>query len=79
MSNGGILTKGDNLSRPDPELEDWDQILGQVVLVLRRERMIPLTRGRSGFAAKWIALLSRKNLTPGILAAKMKNLAGVIR
>ena len=74
--NGRILTKGDNLPRPDPELEDWGRILGRVVSVLRRDRMIPLTKGPLGFAAKWIALLSKKNVTPGILAAKMKGLTG---
>jgi signal peptidase I len=77
MPNGRILTKGDNLLRPDPELEGWNQILGQVVMILRRERMITLTRGGSGFAAKWIAILSRNNLSPGILALKMKAFIGI--
>lgn len=78
-SNGEILTKGDNLLRPDPKLEDRSQILGQIVSVLRRDRAIPLDRGPLGFAAKWIALLSRKNATPGILAAKIKDLTGRTR
>ena len=69
-----ILTKGDNLPQPDPELEDGGRILGQVVSVLRRDRMISLTKGPLGHAAKWIAFLSRKNVTPGILAAKLKGL-----
>jgi signal peptidase I len=72
--NRRILTKGDNLPRPDPELEDGSRILGQVISVLRGDRMISLTKGPLGFAAKWIAFLSRKNVTPGILAAKMKGL-----
>jgi hypothetical protein len=72
--NHRILTKGDNLPRPDPELEDGGRILGRVISVLRRDRMISLTKGPLGFAAKWIAFLSRKNVTPGILAAKMKGL-----
>ena len=73
-SNGRILTKGDNLPRPDPELENQGPILGQIVSVLRRDRAIPLNRGPLGLAAKWIALLSRKNVTPGILAARIKDL-----
>ncbi len=79
ISKGGYLTKGDNLPRPDPELKSWDQILGQVVLVLRGERLIPLTKGPSGFLGKWIAFLSRRNLTPGILAVKAKHLVGMSR
>jgi len=72
--NRRILTKGDNLPRPDPELKDGDRILGRAVSVLRNDLMISRTKGPLGFAAKWIAFRSRKNVTPGILAAKMKGL-----
>jgi signal peptidase I len=77
--NSEILTKGDNLPRPDPKLVDQDHVLGQVIYVVRRGRMIPLTGGVHGFGAKWVALLSRKNLTPGILWAKVKDLMGIKR
>jgi signal peptidase I len=74
-----ILTKGDNLPQPDPKPVGRDRVIGQVIYVMRRGCMIPLTRGRYGLGAKWIALLSRKNLTPGILAARVKALAGMRR
>jgi signal peptidase I len=74
-----ILTKGDNLPQPDPKPLGRNQVIGQVIYVVRRGCMIPLTWGKYGFGAKWIALLSRKNLTPGILAARVKALAGMRR
>jgi signal peptidase I len=71
-----ILTKGDNLPRPDPKLMGRDQVLGHVMYVVRRGCVISLTRGGYGVGAKWIALLSRKNLMPGLLWAKAKDLMG---
>jgi hypothetical protein len=79
MPDRGVLTKGDNLPRADPEPASRHQILGQVVLVLRGDRVIRLTGGPLALAAKWIALLSRRNLTPAILATRVKDLLGMKR
>ena len=67
---GRFITKGDNLSLPDPGSRVTDDIEGIAVMLFRKGRPLSLITGPRGWAGKWVAWCSRNNLTPGILLAR---------
>ena len=67
-----FVTKGDNRPFPDRAIKHSKEIRGRGILIIRKNRMLSLTRGPYGRAAKFIARLSRMNLTPGLIVSRLK-------
>jgi len=70
--DGKIITKGDNMKVPDGPILAPAEIAGVVVFVLRRQRLKPLTGRWFRCQGRAIAILSRWNLTPAIVAGRLK-------
>jgi signal peptidase I len=69
---GAYITKGDNLPLVDADAKPGSAIAGQVVLVLRQGRALSLTSAPYRRLGPWLAILSRHNLTPGLIASRFK-------
>jgi hypothetical protein len=70
-ADGATTTKGDNMRAPDADPLAADRIAGQVIAVLRRGRMVALGAGLRGIGGRVLAALSRRNLTPGLVARRL--------
>ena len=77
ISHNRFITKGDNLLRPDPGIRSSHEIVGQAVMLIRKSRLAPLTRGLYGWVGRLMACYSRRNMTPGIIMSRVKQLAGL--
>lgn len=69
-----FITKGDNMWLSDSATRAIDEIKGRVVLIIRNRRLISLTHGLYGRMGGLIAFLSKKNITPGLIASRLKRL-----
>lgn len=78
-SKGLLITKGDNLTRPDVGARLADEVIGHVVCFVRRGRIVPLDRRAFAWFERPMAYLSRINWTPGIVARRLKGLLGLRR
>ncbi|MBW2063661.1 MAG: hypothetical protein JRJ03_01890 [Deltaproteobacteria bacterium] len=72
VSDKHFVTKGDNLVRADLGLCQLDDLIGQVIFIIRKGRIVSLTRGLPAWFQGWIALFSRINCTPGIILRRLK-------
>jgi signal peptidase I len=77
ISHNRFITKGDNLLKNDPGVRSSHEIVGQAVMLARKNRLVPLTRGLYGWAGRLMACYSRRNMTPGIIMSRVKQLAGL--
>lgn len=77
ISNVLFITKGDNLTRPDPGICPLDDVVGHVLLIVRKGRMVPLYKGPNAWIERPIAYFSRINGTPGILVRRLKRVLGL--
>lgn len=77
ISRNRFVTKGDNLLRHDPGVRSSHDIVGQAVMLVRKNRLVPLTKGLYGCVGRLMACYSRKNMTPGIIMSRVKHLAGL--
>lgn len=77
ISHNRFITKGDNLTRQDSGVRSSHEIVGQAVMLVRKNRLVPLTRGWYGWVGRLMACYSRRNMTPGIIMSRVKQLAGL--
>ena len=77
LSNNRFMTKGDNLLRYDSGVRSSREIVGQAVMLVRKNRLVPLTKGLYGYVGRLMARYSGKNMTPGIIMSRLKRLAGL--
>jgi len=73
ISEEHFITKGDNLESTDPGICRLDEVIGQVIFVIRKARLVSLDTGPYAWLQGPIALFSRINCTPGIVARRFKN------
>ena len=78
ISNTEFITKGDNLISNDPGVRRVDEIVGRVVMLVRRNRILPLTIGLYGWLGKLMAFCSKRNFTPGIIVSRLKLVKGIV-
>jgi hypothetical protein len=77
IDNDRFITKGDNLFKPDPGIRRIGESAGIAVMLIRGQRLIHIKEGIYCRIGKVIAYLSRKNLTPGLLMARIKRIPGL--
>ena len=75
--SGPFITKGDNLQRPDPGVLFSGDILGQVVMIIRKGRVMALNKGLHAWMGRLLVYSSRKNMTPGLIISRLKAIAGL--
>lgn len=77
ISHNRFITKGDNLLKHDSGIRSSHEIVGQAVMLVRKSRLVPLTKGLHGWTGRLMACYSRRNMTPGIIMSRVKQLAGL--
>ncbi|MBW2614844.1 MAG: S24/S26 family peptidase [Deltaproteobacteria bacterium] len=77
ISHNKFITKGDNLLKHDSGIRSSREIVGQAVMLVRKNRLMPLTKGLYGWVGRLMARYSRRNITPGIIMSRVKQLAGL--
>ena len=77
ISHNRFITKGDNLLKHDSGVRSSHEIVGQAVMLVRKSRLVPLTKGLYGWTGRLMACYSRRNMTPGIIMSRVKQLAGL--
>ena len=73
-----LITKGDNLIKPDRGTRDPSEIMGQAVILIRKNRMIPLERGPYGWLGRLMAYSYRVNIVPALILPGLRNLIRTI-
>lgn len=71
---GRLFTKGDNLPVPDPGFLKSEDIIATATMIIRGRHLRPLARGLYRWMGKLMVYFSRKNLTPGLIASRIKHL-----
>lgn len=74
MRGERYVTKGDNMPCPDPAVRGIEEITGRAVMLIRKKRVISLAGGLCGWLGPVIACLSRHNITPGLIASRLRRL-----
>jgi signal peptidase I len=77
MSTGPLVTKGDNMHRSDPAVRLSGDLMGPVVMIIRRGRVIPLNKGLHAWMGRLLVYASRKNMTPGLILSRLKTMLGL--
>ena len=66
IRNAGVITRGDNNNKIDPYTVRFDDIIGKVIATKRKNRLIPVKSGKTGFCIHKLMLLRKYFILYGL-------------
>ena len=66
IRHDGVITRGDNNNKIDPYTVRFDDIIGKVIAAKRRDRLIPIKGGKTGFCIHKLMLFRKYFILYGL-------------